>query len=72
MIENNQIPLLNELIDAYEKSEIKEEGKWYSFYFTNEHKNNKSVGWVPDSQFKGLLDMRIYKEKFIADLLWGK
>lgn len=67
----SDIPMIWELVDAYEKGELKEEGKLYPCYLTTRHRDTKSTCWTYDSQFKGLLEWRKTSREIDVAVMWG-
>jgi hypothetical protein len=61
---------LEELVTLYENGDIKVEGKVYPVYMTSSHKKNKSIGWMPDSEFPSYLQLRKDFETIRYKFLW--
>lgn len=64
------IPLLSELIEAYKRGDIKENGTCYTVYLTPEHKEKDSRGWIHDSEFKGYVNFSKKFKDFEHQLFW--
>jgi hypothetical protein len=71
MEHNTNIPMLSDLVDGFVAGKITEEDKWYPCYITNLHKENKSICWTHDSEFKGLAAYREEYEKTFFKSIWN-
>ena len=76
IVKNEEIPTIQELIERYEKGEIPENpDSWFCVYFSEIHKNNNSLGWVPYAELAAwaLLKKKVEEniDKCIKEI-WGK
>lgn len=67
-----EIVLVRELFAAYRKGEIEPKG-WYAIYWTEEHKKNNSIGFIPGEVIPDFVEaFDKANESFENQLLWGK
>ena len=72
MVNEESILTVTELIDEYEKGNIKVSGKIYPVYMTELHKKDNCIGLVYDNLLPLFLDLRKKEDERLFNLFWGK
>lgn len=67
MIDKEEIPMIEELLDLSDKGEL--QGEWFIYYPTSIHKERDSRWYAPRKEIEATA---AFRKKYHQKLFWGK